>query len=621
MSITTNEVTKRLKAFVKNPVFSSMEREEADEKLFTKELLHCFDIGLHQYSREHKVDKLDDTKGYIDAFIPQKLLVEAKTRGKKLVKAREQAEEYRSGIPIQAQPKYILLHNFAEFELHDLVDDECHVFPLEELPKKAKLFSFLYSDERVEILEENPINREAAYQISRLHAGLVKVGYVGHNLEVFLTRLLFCFFADDTLIFSENGMINGWLRKSSIDGDDLGSRLQRLFAVLNTPNDKRQKTLNDDLVQFSYVNGGLFSEQIELPDFDSDLRELLIYCSELDWSLISPAIFGSMFQGVLDEKDANQDRKLSRRELGAHYTSEKNILKVINPLFMDGLRERLKSARSKADMFKLHEHIANLKFLDPACGCGNFLVIAYRELRRFEHDLIEKLYGRSLNQQTGLQDAYIKVSISQFYGIEYENHASEIGKVALYITDHQMNIEAENRFGQTRPTIPLVATPNIVTANALRYDWNELLPAEECNYVMGNPPFVGKQYQTKEQKDDMTICCQQFRNYNLLDYVCAWYVKSYQYMTVNKVIQAAFVSTNSISQGEQVSVLWQPLFQNGISINFAHKTFQWSNEGKGVAAVHCVIVGFGFGPSLSKTLFDSKNHDKLSSPVAVTRVC
>ena len=398
-------------------------------------------------------------------------------------------------------------------------------------------------------------------------------------------------------------MVNGWLRKSSIDGDDLGSRLQRLFAVLNTPNDKRQKTLNDDLVQFGYVNGGLFSEQIELPDFDSDLRELLIYCSELDWSLISPAIFGSMFQGVLDEKDANQDRKLSRRELGAHYTSEKNILKVINPLFMDGLRERLKSARSKADMFKLHEHIANLKFLDPACGCGNFLVIAYRELRRFEHDLIEKLYGRSLNQQTGLQDTYIKVSINQFYGIEYEDHASEIGKVALYITDHQMNIEAENRFGQTRPTIPLIATPNIVTANALRYDWNELLPAEGCNYVMGNPPFRGKLQQTDDQRTDLSFVCGGLKNFGLLDYVSAWFVKSSEYMFSNKKVQTAFVATNSICQGEQVATLWQPLLKQGMSINFAYRTFQWSNEGKGVAAVHCVIVGFSYSSLEIKHLF------------------
>ena len=494
MSITTNEVTKRLKAFAANPHYQSMSSEKSDQQVFTSAFFQCFGIEAHQYIREYSVEKLDGSTGYLDAFIPKKLIVEAKTKGIKLTKARNQAEEYRSAIKLHEQPKYILLHNFAEFELFNLVDDTHHKFTLAELPKNAKLFSFLYSDDEVEIVEENPINREAAYQISRLHAGLVNIGYVGHSLEIFLTRLLFCFFADDTLIFNENGMVNKWLQKSSVDGDDLGSRLQRLFAVLNTPEDKRQKTLNDDLAQFSYVNGGLFAEQIDLPEFDSDLRALLLQSSRLDWSLISPAIFGGMFQGVLDEKDANTDRKLSRRELGAHYTSEKNILKVINPLFMDELRERLKSARSHADLFKLQEHIASLKFLDPACGCGNFLVIAYRELRRFEHDLIEKLYGTNLRQQIGLQDAYIKVSINQFYGIEYEEHATEIAKVALYITDHQMNIEAANRFGQTRPTIPLVATPNIVTANALRFDWNELLPASECCHVMGNPPFIGKQY-------------------------------------------------------------------------------------------------------------------------------
>jgi hypothetical protein len=594
MSLTTREVSSRLKAFAADPFYRQMTREKADEKLFTKELMKCFGIEAHQYNREQKITLLDGKTGYADAFIPQILLVEAKSAGKNLARAREQAEDYRWGIPVAQQPRYILLHDFQNFVLCDLEEDKELCCTLAELPDHAKAFSFLYQERSTVVVEENPINREAAYQISRLHAELLAAGYAGHDLELFLTRLLFCFFADDTLIFNEAGMVHRWLAASREDGDDLGSRISRLFETLNAPIPSRQKNLNEDLAQFGYVNGGLFAERIALPEFDGKLRHLLLACSAMDWSEISPAIFGSMFQGILEENDPNSSRKKSRSELGAHYTSEKNILKAINTLFMDELRSSLKSATSRAAQFALHEKIAALHFFDPACGCGNFLVIAYRELRRLEMDLIAKLYKTNLRDTLGAIATYQKVSINQFFGIEIEEHACEIAKTALYITDHQMNREAESRFGKARPTIPLHDIPHITCANALTTDWATVLPPQDCHYIIGNPPFVGKNKQTPAQKQEMEAIAGSLKNGGVLDYVAAWYLKAADYMAHNRQIAAALVSTNSITQGEQAAVLWQPLFARGIHIQFAHHTFKWQNEGKDVAAVHCVIIAFAY---------------------------
>ena len=594
MSLTTREVSSRLKAFAADPFYRQMTREKADEKLFTKELMKCFGIEAHQYNREQKITLLDGKTGYADAFIPQILLVEAKSAGKNLARAREQAEDYRWGIPVAQQPRYILLHDFQNFVLCDLEEDKELCCTLAELPDHAKAFSFLYQERSTVVVEENPINREAAYQISRLHAELLAAGYAGHDLELFLTRLLFCFFADDTLIFNEAGMVHRWLAASREDGDDLGSRISRLFETLNAPIPSRQKNLNEDLAQFGYVNGGLFAERIALPEFDGKLRHLLLACSAMDWSEISPAIFGSMFQGILEENDPNSSRKKSRSELGAHYTSEKNILKAINTLFMDELRSSLKSATSRAAQFALHEKIAALHFFDPACGCGNFLVIAYRELRRLEMDLIAKLYKTNLRDTLGAIATYQKVSINQFFGIEIEEHACEIAKTALYITDHQMNREAESRFGKARPTIPLHDIPHITCANALTTDWATVLPPQDCHYIIGNPPFVGKNKQTPAQKQEMEAIAGNLKNGGVLDYVAAWYLKAADYMAHNRQIAAALVSTNSITQGEQAAVLWQPLFARGIHIQFAHHTFKWQNEGKDVAAVHCVIIAFAY---------------------------
>ena len=312
-----------------------------------------------------------------------------------------------------------------------------------------------------------------------------------------------------------------------------------------------------------------------------------------------------MFQGVLEAHTPNESRQSSRRELGAHYTSERNILRVIDPLFMDDLRSEFEAAkRNKPRLKALYDKLPALTFLDPACGCGNFLVIAYRELRRLENEVIAALFD--FDRGRGLLDVatLCRVRVSQFCGIEIDEAAAHIARVAMWITDHQLNLEAAIRFGNTRPTVPLTDSPTVVCGNALRIDWASVLPPERCSYVMGNPPFIGAKYMNELQRSDAALIFEKIKNGGLLDYVAAWYFKALRYMQVQPTIQAAFVSTNSITQGEQVAALWPPLINAGIKLRFAHRTFKWSNEGRGNAAVHCVIVGFGLQEPSSCRLWD-----------------
>jgi type I restriction-modification system DNA methylase subunit len=507
------------------------------------------------------------------------------------------------------------LHNinkncdFQTFNLYDLhnLDKEPLVCKLEEISKRADWFMFLVDKRVIAYSEELPVNRKAVEQIAKLHDALLKANYVGRDLESFLTRLLFCLFADDTGIFGEDGQFRKLVERTKEDGSDLGTAITMLFQVLNTPHNKRQTNLDERLKAFEYVNGALFEEQIQIPSFDFDLRTILVKCAELDWSGISPAIFGAMFQSVLESGATDTAHRVeTRRELGAHYTSERNILKVIQPLFLDELHKEFEQATTKPKLQALYDKLHMLKFFDPACGCGNFLVIAYRELRRIENDVIAKLFFRE--EQGGLLDVkdFCKVSIEQFYGIEIDDAAVHIARVAMYITDHQLNLESGAKFGKTRATVPLIATPHIHCGNALRMNWNNVVSAEECSYVFGNPPFYGKQWQSVEQKSDLELVASEIKNFALLDYVTGWYIKATNYIQ-NSQIQVAFVSTNSITQGEQVAVLWSWLLHKGVKINFAHRTFKWSNEGRGVAAVHCVIIGFSLFDVKDKLLFEYEN--------------
>ena len=520
---------------------------------------------------------------------------------------------------------------------------------LAELSKKADWFMFLVEGGIADIVEESGADRKAAYAIGALHEALLQANFKGRDLEIFLTRLLFCLFADDTGIFGVNNQFRRLVESTRPDGGDVGRVLAELFQVLDTAESNRQKNLDEALSHFAYINGKLFAEPARIPSFDSALRAQLIDCAKLDWSSISPAIFGSMFQGVLethDTTDTTATRKASRRELGAHYTSERNILRVINPLCMDALRAELNKASHK-DLAAFYDLLPTLTFFDPACGCGNFLVIAFRELRQLEMDTIDRMNDARLTKadKGGLLDVstLCRVRVSQFYGIEIDESAAHIARVAMWITDHQLNLEAADRFGTTRPSVPLIDSATIVCGNSLRLKWQDILPPAQCRYVLGNPPFVGHQWRTAEQMRDMEMIWGNQGRFGRLDYVTCWYAKAAEYISPTVVgaslaresssavvgaslardpssavvgaslardpssdlsrarlaptkIACAFVSTNSICQGEQVGILWSYLLEQGIHIRFAHRTFQWSNEGKGIAAVHCVIVGFSLSP-------------------------
>ena len=558
--------------------------------------------------------RLKDGKGqkYVDAFIPKLVMIEQKSRGVDLNKAYTQVSGYYDKLNANEKPRYIVLSNFDELWLYDIANPlgiKTYQCSLDELPSNAEWLSFLSPDSQPsDIIEENPINRQATENIARLHQAFIEDGVNPDDLALFLTRLIFCFFADDTGIFGKKHLLQALLERQALpDGSNLHQIFATLFETLNT--EKRSSRLPEDYASFAYINGNLFAHSVPIPYFDANLYQLVMACNQLDWSEISPAIFGSMFQSVLDvgETGSDESRKDTRREFGAHYTSEKNILKVINSLFLNELRDEFsKCTTNKPRAIKLYEKLSKLKFFDPACGCGNFLIIAYRELRLLENQLIAQIYG----DQRGLLDisTMCQVTVEQFYGIEIEPHAAHIARVALWITDHQLNEATAKRFGTTRPTTPIVYSPHIVEGNALQIDWSSLMSPDDCDYIMGNPPFIGKTYQTDQQKQDLEQVAGQIKGYKSLDYVAGWYIKAMYFMQAvskpNHHIETAFVSTNSVSQGEQVAILWQYLLKEcqGV-INFAHQTFKWTNEGKGVAAVHCVIVGYSLTERADKTLF------------------
>jgi hypothetical protein len=403
---------------------------------------------------------------------------------------------------------------------------------------------------------------------------------------------MFCLFADDTGIFEKDHFFFYLENRTNPDGSDLGGHLLTLFDVLNTPENERQKTLDEDLARFPYVNGALFKDHIRPVSFDSAMREALLQCCRFDWTKVSPALFGSLFQTVMLPEE--------QRKKGAHYTSEKNILKVIKPLFLDELWEefeRIKNNKKRLEEF--HEKLSQIRIMDPACGCGNFLILAYRELRDLE---IEVLKAINPKDRHGLQTRVLDISslsridVDQFYGIELEEFPARIAEVAMWLIDHQMNIKLSEVFGQAYVRLPLKKSAKILHGNALTIDWRDLLEPERCSYIISNPPFIGSKYMTAEQRAEIAALFPGLK-VGVLDYVCGWYAKASEYMKGTE-IKAAFVSTNSITQGEQVGILWHELIKRrGIHIHFAHRTFKWTIDAKrakgmNVAAVYVVIIGF-----------------------------
>lgn len=612
MPLSRIEIRRRATAFAKE--WADATDEDAEAKSFWDGFFHVFDVNRKRVATfEHYVKKLDGASGYVDLFWPGKLLVEHKSKGRNLDRAFAQAMDYLHGLKDHELPRYIIASDFDVIRVHDLEAKESTTIHLAELPKRIELFDFISGWTAPKLLEQDPINREAAELMAELHDALKASGYDGHKLEVYLVRLLFCLFADDTGIFEQQVFYDFIEGSTKEDGSDLGPQLAWLFQLLNTPEEKRSKNLDDRWKDFHYINGKLFEEVLPIATWDGAMRITLLDAAGKNWTNISPAIFGAMFQGVMDPKQ--------RRDLGAHYTSEQNILKLIKPLFLDELWDefnRVKGNRSQLEKF--HQKLAGLRFLDPACGCGNFLVITYRELRRLELEILKvKLKGQ---QVTDVQH-FVNLDVDRFYGIEIEEFPAQIAQVAMWLADHQMNMEVSQAFGEYMVRIPLRHSATIANANALRLPWQSLLPeGGRYDYILGNPPFIGSKLMTAEMRADIARVFTGLKGAGILDFVCGWYGLAAQYMQEHgaKQTKCAFVSTNSITQGEQVGTLWGPLLAQGIKIHFAHQTFRWNNEARGVAAVHCVIVGFANFDVPKKRLFEYADDLKTSNELTVTNI-
>lgn len=595
MALSWNEIRERAFAFSKE--WENETSEDAEAKSFLDGFFHIFGVTRRrQASFETRVKKQGNKDGFIDLLWKGVILIEMKSRGKDLDKAYKQAVDYFPGLKEYDLPRYILVCDFERFRLYDLEENIHHDFVLKDLHKNLKLFGFLAGYQTKVYKSEDPVNIVAAERMGRLHDRLKEIGYEGHELEVYLVRILFCLFAEDTSIFEKRQFQDYIEQKTKEDGSDLAAHIAQLFHVLDSPPEKRLKNLDESLAAFPYVNGKLFEERLSPASFDSKMRTLLLECCALDWSKISPAIFGSLFQSVMNP--------VERRNLGAHYTSEKNILKLIKPLFLDSLWEEFHSIKSnRKKLPEFHKKISTLKFLDPACGCGNFLVITYRELRLLEIEILRALYSATGQMLIDVRE-FIWLNVDMMYGIEYEEFPARIAEVAMWLIDHQMNMRISEEFGQYFARLPLKKAATIVHDNALQRDWETVVPKDELSFILGNPPFLGKSNQNAAQKADMEKVFAGVKGAGVLDYVAAWYLKAAQYIQGTK-IKAAFVSTNSISQGEQVGILWSLLFnQYKIKIHFAHRTFSWTNEARGNAAVHVVIIGFANFDIPEKTIFE-----------------
>lgn len=602
MPLSWNEIKGRAMAFAKE--WGDASDERAESQSFWIEFFAVFGLSSRRVaSFEHAVKKHGGGQGFVDLFWPGVLLIEHKSRGKSLDRAYGQAFDYFPGIKERDLPRYVLVCDFARLRLADLDSGDEVEFALADLHRHIRRFGFIAGYQVQQIKPQDPVNLRAAERMGKLHDALSASGYEGHALEVLLVRLLFCLFADDTGIFQPAQAFRAWVEeRTAPDGSDLGPQLAALFQVLNTPEDKRPRTLDEQLAAFPYVNGALFTEALPLAAFNAEMRERLLDACAIDWSTISPAIFGALFQSIM--------KPVERRNLGAHYTSEENIQKLIKPLFLDALWAEFHKAKANRNkLFEFHKKLRSLNFLDPACGCGNFLVITYRELRLLELEVLRASRNLADANSRHLFDTnlhlQVSIDVDQFHGIEIEEFPAQIAQVALWLIDHQMNLVVSEEFGQYFARIPLKATPRIAHGNALRIEWNDVLPAERCSFVLGNPPFVGAKFMNDEQRADAGAVFTGVAGGGLLDFVAAWYVKAARYIETDPSPRCAFVSTNSICQGEQVGVLWGWLLAQGIKIHFAHRTFAWSNEARGNAAVHCVIVGFGLGDAgIAKTIYE-----------------
>jgi len=635
ITLSWNTIRARAKAFARD--WKGRGYEKGETQLFYRDFFDLFGCNVEQLGRfEEPVKKLGNKRGYIDLFWPGTLLVEQKSKGGDLPEAYRQAKDYLLCLEKEKLPRYLLLCDFQRFELHDLQareGDGITRFSLAELADHVQAFAFIRGDVETAHIRQEQVTIAAAEHIGRLHDLLAADGFGGQDLQLLLIRIVFCLFADDTGIFQQRGSLLALLKnRTAPSGDDLGAWLQRLFDTLNTPGERRQQSLDEELAQFPYINGALFERATRIPSFTAAMRAALIAACEFDWKHVSPAIFGSLFQSVMDAKQ--------RREQGAHYTSEKHILRLIGPLFLDALEADFETIRNSKNTKKnkfekyqiLYAKIVRLTFFDPACGCGNFLVVTYQSIRQLETRLLQELYRLNPDTRRGI-NIESQIDVDRFYGIELGEFAAKIAQIALWMTDHLCNLELSAAFGEEYARIPLKKSPHIHCGDALELDWHSVLPAMQCSYLLGNPPFGGAKFQSDAQRQQVRRIANLGKTGGTLDYVCAWFIKAAEYanMAVAQNIkhpkippQIAFVATNSITQGEQVAQLWLLLFErHGMEITFAHRTFDWESEARGKAHVHVVIVGLAvraYAPA-QRRLFsydDIRGEPKISQHQALS---
>lgn len=596
-SITLNEIRKRSAAF--STSWSEVPGDERQHaQSFVRELLNVFGVSDARAAfYEHRVRRTSTgNRGYIDALIPGLLVVEMKSEGKDLGAAEQQALDYIDDLPDPELPRWVLCSDFRRFRLLDLRaprEDAPLEFPLAELRENAHHLAFIAGFR--ERTFGSKTQEAASIKAARLMAGLFEAlegsGYSDHEASIFLVRTLFALYADDAGVWDRDLFLEFLETRTSEDGSDLGPQLSLLYQVMGRSPASRQSNLDELIGRFPYVNGGIFEEPLSIPSFDSAMRKRLTDAAVFNWSSISPAIFGSLFQAV-----KNRD---ARRELGEHYTTETNIMKLIGPMFLDELRDRFTdSYHDTKALSKLRAEISRLRFLDPACGCGNFLVVAYREMRALDLEIVLRLQALSGETARSIffTDADLAVRLSSFHGIELEEWPAQIAATALHLVDHQANQAMELALGRAPEPLPLDKINSIHTGNALRMRWESIVEPTDDLIVMGNPPFVGMSRMTPEQQADNRAAFSEVNARGLrtgrLDYVACWYAKAIATIRGRSGARVAFVSTNSITQGEQARTMVPLLEREGISVDFGHRTFKWTSEAPEAAAVHCVIVGF-----------------------------
>ena len=587
------------------------EKQEGHE--FMRELMQCFGITKRKaISYERRSNRASTGRqGYIDALIPGKALIEMKSAGKDLDKAEEQALDYIHDLANVETPRLLIISDFRRIRIVDL-DSELATdgsgdagrteFRLAQLPDHVDDLKFLagYGMVQVGSREQEEASIRAARVMADLYEALDGSGYSDHEASIFLIRTLFCLYGDDAGLWERDLFTEFLKTRTREDGSDLGAQLAVLYQTLKTPMECRQSTLDELTARFPYVNGGIFEEQLNIPSFSSAMRDELMRACAFDWSGISPAVFGSLFQAVKSPE--------ARRELGEHYTSETNILKTLGPLFLDELRQKFADhVHDAKKLTDLRKELGELRIMDPACGCGNFLVVAYRELRSLDTEILVRIRELELArkdndefQATMFFDdrgehAEIMVQLDHFFGIEIEEWPARIAQTALHLAHHQANREMERLLGQAPSILPLSTSAHITIGNALREDWTQVCTPSPTVRIVGNPPFIGQSMRSEEQTDDLRVVWGDGYD-GYLDYVTGWFIKASQYFhAVPRGGRFAFVSTNSIAQGTPVPALFRPLLESGWRIRFAHQTFAWTSEAPGAAAVHCVITGFDRG--------------------------